>query len=176
MPIPSATTQVCSPKCDHQRHQIQAGQVRGEQLGQRRLGLRHEPPRHRRPRRGGRGLLGAGTDRFEHALSSGHQQPELGLAVSRTHVGDDPLMNATNPQPTHRSVREPRTKTEHHRRSQTHRVAETAPVIKLRSELQQQPPGGSFEAQDDPACYVISRHAACRRTRSRIRGSIQLAS
>jgi hypothetical protein len=37
---------------DHQRHQIQPGQIRGEQLGQRRLGHRHKTgyfPHHRPP-------------------------------------------------------------------------------------------------------------------------------
>jgi hypothetical protein len=32
---------------DHQRDQIQPGQVRGQQLSQRGLGGRDEPPRHR---------------------------------------------------------------------------------------------------------------------------------
>ena len=36
---------------DHQRHQIEARQVRGQQLGERRLGRGHEPARHRRLRR-----------------------------------------------------------------------------------------------------------------------------
>ena len=33
---------------DHDRHQVQPGQVRGQQVGQRGLGRRHELPRHRR--------------------------------------------------------------------------------------------------------------------------------
>ena len=40
---------------DHQRHQVQLAQRRGEQLGQRGLGRGHEPARHRRlARRAGR--------------------------------------------------------------------------------------------------------------------------
>jgi hypothetical protein len=50
---------------DHQRHQVQPGQVRGQQLAQRGLGRRDEPPRHRRARGARRGVLGALTDRLE---------------------------------------------------------------------------------------------------------------
>ena len=60
---------------DHQRHQVQPGQVRGQQLGQRGLGGRDEPPRHRRARRGRRGLLGAGPDRLEPDRVAARRQP-----------------------------------------------------------------------------------------------------
>ena len=48
---PNATTQQVSAKCtavDHQRHQVQRGQIGGEQLGQGGLGDRHELRRDRR--------------------------------------------------------------------------------------------------------------------------------
>ena len=60
---------------DHQRHQVQPGQVRGQQLGQRGLGRRDEPPRHRRARRGRRGLLGAGADRLQPDRVAAGRQP-----------------------------------------------------------------------------------------------------
>ena len=50
---------------DHERHQVQPGQVRGEQVGQRMLGHRHELPRHRRLAGRRRVLLHALADRFQ---------------------------------------------------------------------------------------------------------------
>ena len=50
---------------DHDRHQIQRGQVGGEQLGQGGLGGLDEPPRHRRLRRRRAALLDVLADGFE---------------------------------------------------------------------------------------------------------------
>ena len=74
---------------DHQRHQVQPGQVRAQQLGQCGLGGLDEAPRHRGPRRrrrGGRHLLpdgfepdrvAAGREAGEHPLER-HPAHHLG--------------------------------------------------------------------------------------------------
>jgi hypothetical protein len=49
---------------DHERDQVQSGQISGEQFGQRGLGLRHEPPRRSRARGAGGGLVRALSDRL----------------------------------------------------------------------------------------------------------------
>ena len=50
---------------DHDRDQVQVGQVGGHHLGQGRLGGGHEPPGHRRLRRRRGGGLHRGPDRFQ---------------------------------------------------------------------------------------------------------------
>jgi len=50
---------------DHQRDQVQPGQVRTQQVGQGRLGHLHEPARDRGPRGGRRGLRNPIPDRFQ---------------------------------------------------------------------------------------------------------------
>ena len=50
---------------DHERDQVQAGQVLGEQLSQGVLGSGHEPARHRRLGGPRRGLLNAAANRFQ---------------------------------------------------------------------------------------------------------------
>jgi hypothetical protein len=65
---------------DHERDQVQPGQVLGEQLGQGMLGRGHEPARHRRLRRARAGLLDPAADRL---------QP--GGVVARRQLGQHPL-------------------------------------------------------------------------------------
>jgi hypothetical protein len=48
---------------DHERDQVQTGQILGEQFGQGGLGGRHEPPRHRRAAGAAGGLRDAFADR-----------------------------------------------------------------------------------------------------------------
>jgi hypothetical protein len=60
---------------DHQRYQIQPGQLRGQQLGQGGLGRGDEPTRHRRLRRADRGLLDTNTDRFQPDRVAPGRQP-----------------------------------------------------------------------------------------------------
>ena len=59
---------------DHERDQVQPGQVRGEQVTQGGLGHLHEPPRDRGPRGGRRSLRDALPDRFQaHRVPAGRQ-------------------------------------------------------------------------------------------------------
>jgi hypothetical protein len=53
---------------DHERDQLQPGQVGGQQLGQRPLGRGDEPARDRRLRRPGRVLLDPAADRLQPRL------------------------------------------------------------------------------------------------------------
>jgi hypothetical protein len=53
---------------DHERDQVQGGQILGEQLGQGVLGRGHEPARHRRLRGPGGGLLHRAADRLKANL------------------------------------------------------------------------------------------------------------
>jgi hypothetical protein len=53
---------------DHERDQVEGGQILGEQFGQGVLGRGHEPARHRRLRRPGRGLLHRAADRLKANL------------------------------------------------------------------------------------------------------------
>ena len=64
-----------SPLPDHQRDQVQPGQVRGEQVGQGGLGHRHEPPRDRGPRGGRHSLRDALPDRFQADPVPAGRQP-----------------------------------------------------------------------------------------------------
>jgi hypothetical protein len=50
---------------DHERDQVQGGQLLGEQHGQGALGGRHKPTRHCRPGGPGRGLLHRGADQLK---------------------------------------------------------------------------------------------------------------
>jgi hypothetical protein len=60
---------------DHQRHQIQRRQIRGEQLGQGGLGRGDEPARHRRLGGGGGGLLDTDTDGFQPDRVAAGREP-----------------------------------------------------------------------------------------------------
>jgi len=100
---------------DHERNQVQLGQVGEEQVGQRGLGHRHEPARYRRPAgRGGRRaqLL---TDRLEpDAVTAGgqpsehpfHRHPAQHLGVVEQLVGRNwqlsGAVRGANPRPSHR--------------------------------------------------------------------------
>ena len=88
---------------DHDRHQIQAGEIRGRHLAERYFGGAHEPSRHRRARRRAGDRLDGGADWFEprrvaagrelghHPLQS-HRVEQLGpveqLIRGHRHLGD----------------------------------------------------------------------------------------
>jgi hypothetical protein len=59
---------------DHERHQVQAGQVLGEQLGEGVLGRGHEPAGDRRPGGARRGVLDLAADRFQPVLVAAGRQ------------------------------------------------------------------------------------------------------
>ena len=119
--MPSATTQVCSPKCTPSTMNATRsnGQVGAHQLRERGLGRRDEPPRHRRSRRRGRGLLGAGADRFQPGrVVPGRQLASICPAPSaraprcpRTARRPGPELAGTvgcaHPRPRHRHPRPP---------------------------------------------------------------------
>ena len=96
---------------NHQRHQVQVPQRRGEQLGQRSLGHRHEPARDRRLARRRSRALDLLTDRFEPDPVAtareatehfAHRHPAQDLAAAEQVIGRHGHLTAvsgTHPRP-----------------------------------------------------------------------------
>ena len=91
---------------DHQRHQVQVPQRRGEQLEQRSLGHLHKPAGDRRPARRRRSPLDLPTDRLEPdrvtatrqaAKHLAHRHPAQDLAATEQVIGRHGHLTAAGP-------------------------------------------------------------------------------